>query len=411
MNEEKKKKLKDILKKISSPEEMAEFESDKTSKKLDIIASAFGAISAMKGKDGEDGTTPTKGKDYFTKPEIEWFIKKTTPLKGKDYFDGNDGYSPIKGKDYFDGVNGYDGETPKHRWVKTLLQFANPDETWGELVDLKGEKGEVGAIPKHEWKGTKLRFETVEGKWGELVDLKGKDGTSKGVSPGGWIGGGISKFTQLSDAPSGYVGQSGKFVKVKSTEDGLEFATGGGGGTVATVVAGNNIDVDATDPANPIVSVETLALADISDITASATEVNYTDGVTSAIQTQLNAKQATLVSGTNIKTINSTSLLGAGDIVIAGGSGISRAIVSSSGSFTAGATAATDYVYLITGAHAVALPTAVSNTNRYTFKNNHSAAITITPNGAETLEGAASIQIAPEDAVDIISNNSNWFII
>jgi len=27
---------------------------------------------------------------------------------------------------------------------------------------------------------------------------------------------------------------------------------GGGGGTVASVVAGNNIDVDATDPANPM---------------------------------------------------------------------------------------------------------------------------------------------------------------
>lgn len=65
----------------------------------------------------------------------------------------------------------------------------------------------------------------------------------------------------------------------------------GGGGTVDAVVAGNNIDVDATDPANPIVAVETLTLADVSDITATATEVNYTDGVTSAIQTQIDGKQ------------------------------------------------------------------------------------------------------------------------
>jgi len=36
--------------------------------------------------------------------------------------------------------------------------------------------------------------------------------------------------------------------------------------------------------------------------------------VSTATQTALNAKQATLVSGTNIKTINSTSLLGSGDI-------------------------------------------------------------------------------------------------
>ncbi len=45
--------------------------------------------------------------------------------------------------------------------------------------------------------------------------------------------------------------------------------------------------------------------------------------VSTATQTALNAKQATLVSGTNIKTINGTSLLGSGDITISGGGGIS----------------------------------------------------------------------------------------
>jgi hypothetical protein len=48
----------------------------------------------------------------------------------------------------------------------------------------------------------------------------------------------------------------------------------------------------------------------------SSTEFGYLDGVTSAIQTQLDSKQATLVSGTNIKTINSTSLVGAGDVAV-----------------------------------------------------------------------------------------------
>jgi hypothetical protein len=65
----------------------------------------------------------------------------------------------------------------------------------------------------------------------------------------------------------------------------------------------------------------------------SSTEFGYLDGVTSAIQTQLNAKQATLVSGTNIKTINSTSLLGSGDITIsASPSGVAGAIQFSDGS-------------------------------------------------------------------------------
>lgn len=73
----------------------------------------------------------------------------------------------------------------------------------------------------------------------------------------------------------------------------LDLGSQGGTGTVVTVVAGNNIDVDSTDPENPVVSVETLTVADISDLTASATELNYVDGVTSSIQTQFGTKAPT----------------------------------------------------------------------------------------------------------------------
>lgn len=113
----------------------------------------------------------------------------------------------------------------------------------------------------------------------------------------------------LSEGSNVTLTQSGNDISIAST--------GSGGGQVDSVVAGTNIDVDATDPANPVVSVETLTLADISDVTASTAEVNvldgvtastaelnlldgvtsttaelnYTDGVTSAIQTQLDGKQ------------------------------------------------------------------------------------------------------------------------
>lgn len=43
--------------------------------------------------------------------------------------------------------------------------------------------------------------------------------------------------------------------------------------------------------------------------------------VITAIGTALKGKQDTLVSGTNIKTVNGSSLLGNGNIVISGGSG------------------------------------------------------------------------------------------
>lgn len=60
----------------------------------------------------------------------------------------------------------------------------------------------------------------------------------------------------------------------------------------------------------------------IDAITATSTEVNRLVGVTSGVQSQLDGKQSTLVSGTNIKTINGNSILGAGDIVITGGTSL-----------------------------------------------------------------------------------------
>jgi hypothetical protein len=47
---------------------------------------------------------------------------------------------------------------------------------------------------------------------------------------------------------------------------------------------------------------------------------SHTIGSITGLQTALDGKQATLVSGTNIKTINGTTVLGSGDIVVSGGS-------------------------------------------------------------------------------------------
>ena len=55
----------------------------------------------------------------------------------------------------------------------------------------------------------------------------------------------------------------------------------------------------------------------VSSVTS--TELGYLSGVTSAIQTQIGNKQDTLVSGTNIKTINNQSILGSGNIEIQSG--------------------------------------------------------------------------------------------
>jgi hypothetical protein len=91
--------------------------------------------------------------------------------------------------------------------------------------------------------------------------------------------------------------------------------------------------------------------------------------------------------------------------------GINRSVVVTSGDVTAGSTAKTDYIYIIAGAHTISLPAASGNTNRYTFKNNHSANVTVDTAGVETIDGAASISLAPEESVGIMSDGTNFNII
>lgn len=68
--------------------------------------------------------------------------------------------------------------------------------------------------------------------------------------------------------------------------------------------------------------------------TASSAAVTATNTVLEAIgllQAQVNTKQATLVSSTNIKTINGNSLLGSGDLTISGSSAGDHAVVVHTG--------------------------------------------------------------------------------
>lgn len=103
--------------------------------------------------------------------------------------------------------------------------------------------------------------------------------------------------------------------------------TGGGTGDWSSILntpstlAGYGI-VDATPLSHTTNLSQHLTVAQntlLDSLTVSATELNYTSGVRSSIQTQIDAKQATLASGTNIKSINGTSLVGSGDLYISGG--------------------------------------------------------------------------------------------
>lgn len=102
--------------------------------------------------------------------------------------------------------------------------------------------------------------------------------------------------------PNGYTSNIGTVVSVNNTQP-------DGNGNVTISIPTSISDLTDDTSTTPIDKADTLT-----GLTASITELNYCDGVTSDIQTQLNGKQDALISGTNIKTINNTTILGSGDI-------------------------------------------------------------------------------------------------
>jgi hypothetical protein len=98
-------------------------------------------------------------------------------------------------------------------------------------------------------------------------------------------------------------------VYIPST-GGTVTPTGGGTGkgTVTKVTSSTTDILVANQTTTPI-----LTLNKVNGVTLAFFDP------TSSIQTQLNGKQATLVSGTNIKTVNGNSLVGSGNVTISTG--------------------------------------------------------------------------------------------
>lgn len=140
---------------------------------------------------------------------------------------------------------------------------------------------------------------------------------------------------------------------------GVTYDIGGQGGSGVSVVEVTQAEYDAlpssakTDTSKMYVITDAQAgdltnyytktqtntlLGGKADTATTYTKTEVDNAITAATST----KQDTLVSGTNIKTINSQSLLGSGNIVIQGGSGGGKAIEAGRGiSITTGETADT----------------------------------------------------------------------
>ena len=175
----------------------------------------------------EEGLYVQAGTQFFRYHDEEW-VEVTAIVKGPKGEKGDPGEKGEKGDQGEKGEKGDKGDLPAHEWEDTALRFENPDGSWGQFVDLKGEKGdqgekgekgdpgekgekgdkgdpgekgdkgdpgekgekgdpgekgEKGDPPSHEWQGTALRFELPDGSWGPLVDLRGEKGDKGDTGP------------------------------------------------------------------------------------------------------------------------------------------------------------------------------------------------------------------------------------
>jgi hypothetical protein len=282
---------------------------------------------------GEKGDTPVKGKDYWTPAErkelIADILEKIPVPKDADPVD-------------YDLVLTYVTQEVENKVKSEVAKLPKPkDGTPGKdaVVDIPAIVSSLlKVMPK---------MESKEVDYLGIKDYIDKEVQKiKKMKPQvvkSFTGGGATSLSQLVDAD---------LSGLTRNANGQYILGSGGSGGIQSIVAGTNVTVDNTDPANPIVSA----------------------------------------TGS-------------------GGGGINRTIIITSGNVTAGANADTDYVYKVVGAHTVTLPTAVSNTNQYDIVNLHTANISLATTSSQTIHGTtAPITLIPSQSLTLQSDGTNWII-
>lgn len=132
--------------------------------------------------------------------------------------------------------------------------------------------------------------------------------------------------------------------------------------------------------------------------------------VSTAQQTALDAKQATLISGTNLRTVNGTSLLSAGNVAI----DFLADLAASEISITGTATATIGRMHVCSGTsvdYTVTLPTAVGNSGRliaFRMDTTLTRLVTLDGNGTETIDGLLTRVMWSGENCVLVSDGTEW---
>ncbi len=191
----------------------------------------------------------------------------------------------------------------------------------------------------------------------------------------GGSGSGVSSLEGLTGALQLTAG-SGISITDNGTDTITITATGGGGGGSGTVTSvglttgTSGTDINVTD--SPVTTAGTITINIPVASSSNTGKLSSTDWST------FNGKQAALVSGTNIKTINSTSLLGSGNISVAPATGIDATAIG------AGVVDNTEFGYL-NGVSASIQTQLDSKTNKTITANRQTASYTLVASDADKL--------------------------
>ena len=175
------------------------------------------------GRDGKDGLSirGPKGDKGDKGDRGEIGLKGEKGDKGDTGAKGDKGDKGDAGRDGINGVDGISGIGLEYDWDGTKLGVKRENEVTYRYVDLKGKDGANGLGG-----GGRMRAQDLNKLLtaGSNITLTQTGNTLTVASTGG----GAGDFIDLVDVPSTYTGQASKFVKVKATEDGLEFVAGSG---------------------------------------------------------------------------------------------------------------------------------------------------------------------------------------
>jgi hypothetical protein len=169
--------------------------------------------------------------------------------------------------------------------------------------------------------------------------------------------------------------------------------------------------------ANQVLTTDGVNQLSWTTISGSGGGVSSFNGLTGAVQgvsaaiggTGISVSGATgsvTITNTGVRSFNGST----GDVTY---NALSRYIASISTNTTAGSTANTDFVYVCTAGLTLTLPTAVSNTNRYSVKNTSSSVVKVFTTSSQAIDGITSGYNLTRQyqAIDVISDGSNWFVI